>query len=85
MVWCEIFDENWNSVVAQFEIVPHVGDEIEIFVEGKKQIVCAVKTVRHVSLAVHGNEHRPRIKLWVDIALKGASPPDSMPPRASPI
>ncbi len=67
MVWCEVWDDS-GGINAQFEIVPHVGEEIMIFVDGKTSVTPGVKRVTHISLAVHGDNSRPRIQLLVENA-----------------
>ena len=67
MVWCEVWDDS-GGTNAQFEILPHVGEEIVILAAGKTSVTSVVKRVTHISLAVHGDNSRPPIQLLVENA-----------------
>jgi hypothetical protein len=69
MVWCEVWDDDGGgSVNAEFEVLPRVGEEINVFADGVTVVRARVKRIVHASLDVHGKDARPSIQIWTENA-----------------
>ena len=62
---CEIWTDDRGSRNARFAVLPRIGEEIIVSLDGTSSRKFLVTKIIHIDLDVHGKDSRPSVQLWV--------------------